>query len=144
MGRILLFALLAAVCVQPVFSQNAAEKELIKIENNWNTAIRTRDIPFLEKLYATEYLYADSKGQIHSRKQDLAEIKNLRSTFTDPVLTDMRVKIYGATAVVTGLNTLKLTENGKTTTRRHRFTDVFVKRNGRWKCVATQGTAIAK
>ena len=56
----------------------------------------------------------------------------------------MKVHVYGDTAVVTGLNTIKSTLNGKDTSGAYRFTDVFVKRDSRWQVVATQASSVQK
>jgi len=58
--------------------------------------------------------------------------------------TDMKVHVYGDTAIVTGLNTTKGTFKGKDTSGAYRFTDVFVKRDGRWQVVATRASLVAK
>jgi len=45
---------------------------------------------------------------------------------------------------VTGRFTQKGTYKGKDISGTGRFTDTFVKRNGKWRCVATQGTMISQ
>jgi ketosteroid isomerase-like protein len=54
--------------------------------------------------------------------------------------------VHGSTAVVTGLNTLEssATASGKHISGAYRFTDVFVKRHGRWQVVASQLTRVLK
>jgi ketosteroid isomerase-like protein len=59
-------------------------------------------------------------------------------------LEDMRVRICGNAAVVTGRNVLQASLKGKDTSGPYRFTDVFVKRDGRWQCVATQAVRESK
>ncbi len=54
------------------------------------------------------------------------------------------MRAYGDTAVVHGLETEKSSYKGKDTSGQYRFTDVFVKRNGRWQAIATQVTRVAK
>ena len=52
-------------------------------------------------------------------------------------LDDLKVRVYGDTAIVFGLETEKSTIHGKDMSGQHRFTDVFVKRDGRWQAVAS-------
>jgi ketosteroid isomerase-like protein len=59
-------------------------------------------------------------------------------------LDDLKVRLYGDLAVVTGRNTSKGTLHGSAAQGQSRFTDVFVKRDGRWQCLASQVTPIAK
>ena len=144
MKTILFVTILALVCVLPVWAQSAAEKELIKIENDWNTAAVNHDGKFLEQLYATEYLSTDHTGKTFNKAEDIKASTDPKTVVTSAVLSDLKVHIYGQTAVVTGLNTVKSTTDGKDDSGAYWFTDVYVKRDGRWQCVATQGTTVAK
>ena len=144
MKKLLFVAILAVVCLLPVFSQTAAEKELIKVENDWNTAGMKHDGKALDLLFATEYLGTDFMGKTYTKAEDLKNATNPKNIMTSAVLSDLKVHIYGQTAVVTGLNSIKATLEGKDTSGDYRFTDVFVKRDGRWQCVATQGAKVAK
>src|SRR5207249_9657661 len=99
----------------------------------------------LQRLYADEYLSTDQDGVTWTKSQDIA-IANITSgtlKLASYKLEDMKVHVYGDAAVVTGGNTIKATFQGKDVSG-HRFTDVFVKRAGRWQCVATQGTIVTK
>ena len=78
-----------------------------------------------------------------TKAQDLARVKN-SSTASPSVLSDMKVHVYGDTAVVTGVNTTNWTADGKQVVGPIRFTDVFVKREGRWQVVASHGSKVAK
>lgn len=74
----------------------------------------------------------------------IADVKSSKITLDSLELSDLRVRIEGNTAVVTGVNSSKgRDEKGLPFDRRSRFTDVFVKRDGRWQVLATQGTVIA-
>jgi ketosteroid isomerase-like protein len=57
---------------------------------------------------------------------------------------DMKVRIYGDAAVVTGRNTTKETLNGKDTSGQERWTDTWIKKAGRWQCVATHSSNIVQ
>ena len=54
----------------------------------------------------------------------------------------MKVYVYGNTGIVSGVYRETGTAKGKPYSRRARFTDSWVKRNGQWKCVASQSTLI--
>ncbi len=57
---------------------------------------------------------------------------------------DLRVRIYGDTATVTGLTTARGKFMGQEFATQERATDLFVKRNGQWQCVLTQLTRFTK
>jgi ketosteroid isomerase-like protein len=121
----------------------AIEKELLRLENDWNIAIEKKDLSFLERLYAAEYFSTTPEGATITKAQDLADVK-ASSTAAPFALSDMKVRVYGDTAVVTGVNTVNWTAGGKQWVGPIRFTDVFVKRDGRWQVVASHGSRVAK
>jgi hypothetical protein len=56
----------------------------------------------------------------------------------------MEVRLFGDTAVVTGSDTETSTAEGKDTSGKYIWTDVFVKQGGKWKAVASQSTKAPK
>jgi len=55
---------------------------------------------------------------------------------------DLKVRVYGDAAVVTGRFTTKETLKGRDISGQYRFTDTWIKKAGRWLCVAGQGSKI--
>jgi len=55
---------------------------------------------------------------------------------------DLRPRVYGDFAVVTDVANLQGTYKSQDITGQYRFTDTFMKQNGRWKLVATQATKV--
>ena len=140
----LLVLILALVCVFPVWGQSAPEKELLKVENDWSTAWVKNDVKFLEQLYATEYHAIGSEGIVYNKVDGIKDDMSPEYTEKSFTLSDLKVHIYGEAAVVTGRNSVKFKKGGKAEQLDVRFTDVFVKRDGRWQCVATQGSNVGK
>ena len=65
------------------------------------------------------------------------------NVFLDPVkLEDASVKLYDNTAVAIFIVHTYKKEKGKPTEKRTRFYDVWIKRNGKWLAVASQGTTM--
>jgi ketosteroid isomerase-like protein len=141
------FTVLALVALIPLVAHaqapGAAEKELIDLENHWGEVTVKSDVPALERLYSDEYLAIDPAGAIFTKAQDIANVKSGNFKLATFKLDDVKVKIHGEMGVVTGRNTIKATYMGKDISGAYRFTDVFVKRAGRWQVLSTQGTAIA-
>lgn len=124
--------------------QNPIERDILKLENDWSTAWQKKDVAFLQKLFADEYLSTDQDGNTFTKSQELANVTSAGTALTSFALTEMKVHVYGDTAVVTGLNTIKSTSKGKDNSGAYRFIDVFVKRDGRWQVVATQMSMVAR
>ena len=51
-------------------SQSAVEREIVKLENQWRSAIQKKDLTTLEKLMATEYTYISSGGGVRTKAEN--------------------------------------------------------------------------
>jgi ketosteroid isomerase-like protein len=126
---------------------SAAEQEVLKVENDWNQALVKRDTASLQQFYADEYLYTDPDGLVWDKAKDLANLTSgSAARLSAYQLDDTRVRMYGDVAVVTGRTTIKgiFERVYSDVSGAYRFTDVFVKRNGRWQCIASQASRIVE
>jgi len=121
-----------------------AEQELLAVEDAWVAAWINFDSAALEKLYATEYLSTGANGHAVTRDEDIASTRNHEWVVKAMKLEDMSAHVYGNVGVVTGENNVTASSKGEDVSGAYRFTDVFVKRDGRWQCVATQATRVTK
>lgn len=121
----------------------SAEQELIKIEDNWATAQVNHDWAFLERTMADDYVQWNPEGVSQTKAELLAWFKSGDYVVVSAVNEDAKARIYGDAAVVTGCWTSKEMLKGKDTGGQFRYTDVFIKRAGRWQCVATHSSRIA-
>ena len=62
--------------------------------------------------------------------------------FQSIVVSDLTIHVYGKTAVAAGTATLKGSFKGQDISGTYRYTDVWVKRNGKWQVVASQATKV--
>jgi ketosteroid isomerase-like protein len=132
--------ILAQTQAQP--KSGSAEQELIKLENEWADAWVKSDIAFFERIEADDYTWTAPEGFVMTKVQDLALLKSGRSVITSWVLADMKVRVYGDAAVVTGRCTTKETYKGEDVSGQFRWTDTWVKRAGHWQCVAGHSSRI--
>src|SRR4030043_1747618 len=119
------------------------EQELIKIETSWAEAVVKKDIAFFDPILAEDFTYTDSEGNIETKAQYIASKKSGESVVTSAVNDEIKVRFYGDSAVVTGRWTGKETIKGKDVSGQSRWTETFIKRDGRWMCVATHNSKIA-
>jgi ketosteroid isomerase-like protein len=124
--------------------QNATEQQLIQIERDWCNAGLKKDAAALGRILADDVTSISTRGVLQTKSEILADLKDKASTLTACVDTNMKVRVYGETAVVTGMGSRSGTYKGVAfKDRQSLWTDTFVRRDGRWQCVATQGTLIA-
>jgi ketosteroid isomerase-like protein len=120
------------------------KQELIKLENAWANAELKHDLAFFEGIFADDFIMSDSDGVVSTRGQDIASLKSGESVFTSVVNDNMKVHVYGDTAVVFGRETLKGQSKGVDISGQYQWTDTWVKIAGHWKCVATHNSKIGQ
>jgi ketosteroid isomerase-like protein len=113
---------------------------LTQMERDWGQAQIKKDFATVEKILAPDWAGIDYDGQVVSRTQIFADMKTGSSTLQSEELSDMKVRVFGNTAVVTGKDTERSTDRGKDSSGKYVWTDVFVLRNGVWQVVASQST----
>jgi ketosteroid isomerase-like protein len=87
---------------------------------------------------------ATGRGMMETKGEMLADLNDKTSTLTVCVDNNIKVRIYGDAAVVTGLGHRSGTYKGAAfQDRQSLWTDTFVQKDGRWQCVATQSTLAA-
>ena len=114
------------------------EQQLKQMEDDWQKATRTKDDAALKRIIAKDWVATDDKGKALNREQYISQTTSNPDVVQSNENTDMQVRVYGNTAVVTGGLTEKGTRNGTAYTDTYKWTDVFVKRGGQWQAVVSQ------
>jgi ketosteroid isomerase-like protein len=78
-----------------------------------------------------------------NKTEDIADALSNTDTITSDELSDMKVRVFGNTAIVIGRLHLVGKDKDGSFDRNMIFTDTFVKRDGRWQVVSTQATLAA-
>lgn len=143
-ASILLLA--ASVCLaQEPPGQSADTSMLIALENAWNQAQLHHDSKALEELLADTFVSTDNEGVLMTRAQYLADNKDPSYAPSMMANSDVRVFPYrGGMAVVIGIYHARGTSSGRAFDRYGRFTDTWVRQNGKWQCVATHTSNLKK
>jgi ketosteroid isomerase-like protein len=118
------------------------ENHLLKLDNEWNEAYPSRDVSALDHIIADDWVCIDGAGLVISKRQLLDRVES-SAAFLDPYKFDeITLRMFGDTAIATGR--LSGTRRGTDGTFHfeQRYTRVYVKRNNRWQCVATQVTVV--
>jgi len=122
----------------------SVEQELIKLENEWADAWVKSDVAFNDRIMADDFTWTSPWGWVVTKADNLTLIKSGEDVITSWVLADMKARVYGDAAVVTGRNTVKETYKGKDISSQNRWTHTWVRRAGRWQCVAAHSSEIAQ
>ena len=117
---------------------------LAYMERDWSNADVKRDAKWFEQNLAADYSGISSRsGKLSNKTEELAGFKADKSVYESAEATDMNIRIEGNAAYVTGVYRLKgRDEKNQAFDRRIRYTDVYIKRDGRWQVWTSQGTEI--
>ena len=118
--------------------------QVMYLEHEWNDADISGDASWFEKNFAGDMTSISSRtGKLTHKAQEMADLKSRKMKVTSARLLDLDTRREGDTVLATGINHVKGTDaEGKAFDRRVAFTDVWVKRDGRWQVLATQGTEV--
>ena len=137
-----LLAVAAVSISSAVFAQapDPMRRQITQDEDAWRKARIEGDLKFLDRFYAKEGRIQGIDGKVLSRDEDIAIFKTgkIKPKFIEHG--PLNIEIYGNTAVVTGVDHLGGTAFGHYGEMYIRFTDVLVRRDGRWQLIVQQGT----
>jgi uncharacterized protein (TIGR02246 family) len=126
---------------QPKADSDAAISQTLQaMEQAWLDAEKNHDAAAFERLVANDWIAVSPDGRSQIKAERAAEIKT--ADITAATLGDMKVRVFGDTAVVTGTDDEITLKDGKKSSDHYVWTDVFVKRNGKWLAVASQTAQI--
>jgi ketosteroid isomerase-like protein len=94
------------------------------------------DAVALDRIYADDFIGVGPSGTVRTKPQVISDFTSGELKFQSITTAEVRVRVYGNTAVETGLSTMNGQDKGKAVPRDTRFTRVWVKQHGRWRLVA--------
>ncbi len=118
------------------------EEELLNLVHEWMNAEVKGDLVFLDRFIAEEWVVTDPAGAVWTKEQFLAGLKSGEGVVVSFELDNMKARVYGDAAVVTGRMTAKQKFRGQDISGQYQCTDVLIKKAGRWQCVATHLSAV--
>ena len=120
------------------------KEEVVKVEKGFTDAIARNDLKAIEGFVTDDWIIVNADGGTIERERFLEVIKSGALTHDMMQSDDMRVRVYGDSAVVTAVTRSKGKFMGQEFSTHERSTDVFVKVEGQWRCVLTQLTGFTK
>lgn len=144
--------LLVSACVGLAFAQTqtppakgpSVAQAVKQLEHDWVDAAKAGDTDKLGQILADDWTGLGADGSKQTKQSYLADIKSGKSKLESFEFGPMDVKVMGNVAVVRGSDTEKSTTNGKDSSGKFAWMDVFVKRNGRWVAVRSSAPAMVK
>jgi ketosteroid isomerase-like protein len=120
----------------------SVEEQIKKMERDRAAAVVKGDVAALEGLTSDDYTLINASGRLSDKATTMNDIKTGVIKLTANEVSDLKVRVYGDTAVVTGKSSAKGTIGGRELKGPVMFTRVYVKKSGKWQSVAFQQTPI--
>ena len=133
---------LSAVASVALAQDDAVRGKIVALEKAWNQAYKAGDTRALSDLLDDNIVLINDDGSTQTKREFLDSVKVTSSQEQQVAPESLTVHVFGDTAVATGVFRATGLEGGKRYTRRERFVDTWVLKNGKWVCVATNATPI--
>ena len=126
---------------QSAVSADEAEKiteELTRLTKQWSKVHITKDFDHLRRIWADDFSYTDNDGKVDKREDGFAFFEGNTDTFTSSGVVAFNLRVYGKNFAIGNGDHHEAgkDKDGKPFSRKFRFTNVWVQRNGKWQVVA--------
>jgi uncharacterized protein (TIGR02246 family) len=145
MRRTLVIAALALTGTSLVLGQkqgastdqrSSVQRAIRQLDNERIQAQIGADARALDRIYADDFIGVGPSGTVRTKPQVISDFTSGDLKFRSITTDEVQVRVYGKTAVETGLSTMVGQDKGKIVPQDTRFTRVWVKEKGRWRLVA--------
>ena len=116
--------------------RGSVEQTIRRLDDERIQAQIHADAATLDRIYADDFIGVGPSGTVRTKPQVLSDFTSGELKFQSITTDEVRIRIYGNTALETGRSTMIGEDKGKAVPRDNRFTRVWVKQHGRWRLVA--------
>ena len=139
-GTLILY-LLAALSIALSATAPAQDKSdaatIRALEIKWTESYKQRSIDILSSLLAEDFTITIEDGNVYSKAGYISHSADPSTRVQVAELSELKVRMHGDTAIVTGAYHEKGESNGKPYEYHDRLTDVWMKVGGKWQVVAS-------
>lgn len=107
------------------------------LESKWAESYKQHSIDILSTLLADEFVITVEDGSVYSKAGYISHTADSSVRVQIAEFSDLKVRLHGDTAIVTGAYHEKGESSGKPYEYHDRLTDVWMKRAGKWQVVAS-------
>ena len=136
----------AAICLlaypaPAVDDEQDTKAELMRLERAWLDAYDNNDAEAMDRIVADDFTICYGSATVLDKKQTIAKLDRApRNPASKQYTRETKVRIYGDAAVLTGIYIGEWVVDGEKRVSRSRYTDTYIKIDGRWQVVASQLT----
>lgn len=115
-------------------------REIVDLERQAKEASLRRDADFPKRTLADDYVAISPLGQVTTKQEAISARKSGQLRYDTIDVTDMVVRLYGDTAIVTARADVKGHQLGEDFSGPYRYTRVWIRRGGHWQTASYQAT----
>jgi ketosteroid isomerase-like protein len=136
-SRALLFLCLLTAAITLVAQEKSDAATVRTLELKWTEAYKQRNIDILSSLLAEDFVITIEDGSVYSKAGYITHSADPTTHVHVAELSDLKVRVHGDTAIVTGAYHEKGESSGKPYEYHDRLTDTWMKAGGKWQVVAS-------
>src|SRR6266550_6306089 len=136
-GSILILWLSMGFAIPLSAQEKDSANSIRKLEEKWTESYKKRQIDILSSLLADDFVITVEDGNTYSKSGYISHSADPSVQVDIAELSDLKVRIHGNTAVVTGAYHEKGKSNGKSYEYRDRLTDVWMKVGNKWQVISS-------
>jgi ketosteroid isomerase-like protein len=121
-----------------------AKKEVLEVENQLNQALLHAAADALRRIYTDDLAYMNAGGEVMSKDQVISEFQSGEIKLLTLGRDDIRLHVFGGAVVLNGISTAALEYKGHVSYGPRRFTNIYVKVDGKWRLASHNVSLITK
>ena len=129
--------LLAFPCIQPQAQEDSEAAKIRALEAKVLEAYRQRQVDAFATLLDDDFVITFEDGSTYSKTGYLSYTATSSLQIDISEMSDTKVRLHGNTAVIIGSYHELGRESGQPFEYHDRFTDVWMKKDGKWRLVAS-------
>jgi ketosteroid isomerase-like protein len=121
---------------------NPAARAVLRAEADTCRYFEVGDAVALRRALTADFTLVDSHGVVTDLEQNIAEVAAREPHYDMFRNHDQRVRLYGDTALIVGITSLRGRAGGKPFAADFRYTDTWIRRDGRWLLAASHASRL--
>jgi ketosteroid isomerase-like protein len=118
-------------------------REVKELKRQYDVAQMANDGAWFERMLAEDYVFIGADGSVTTKADFVRDMQTKDLVWKSVAVKDMKIRVYGDTAVVTGRFFGQGQYKGTPLDERQRFTSLWIKRSGRWQGISEHGSKLS-
>jgi ketosteroid isomerase-like protein len=131
-----------AATVPLLHKEDKLRREIENLEAQWRAGVLQNDVNTANQLLADDYLGINPNGTLETKADAVAQRRSGTMKISSIEPANIKVRVYGDTAVVTSLVDVQGHDGDRDISGRYHYTRVYSRRGGEWKIVSFEASRL--